>query len=73
MVAAGAGSLVQVLAGGRLRRLAATAGVPFELRVDSRGGVAFLDDVKGTARVRHLARGAGSATTLGTGTLARSA
>ena len=69
MVAAGADSLVQVLAGGRLRRLAAAAGVPFRLRVDSQGGVAFLDEVEGTARVRHLTRAARSATTLGSGPL----
>ncbi|HEX6470883.1 MAG TPA: hypothetical protein VF069_17420 [Streptosporangiaceae bacterium] len=67
IIAADGYRLVRVVGDDRLKPLANTANVPFDLRVDARGGIVYQDHVRDVVRVQ---RTAGTATaTLATGSL----
>ncbi|MEU3374287.1 SGNH/GDSL hydrolase family protein [Streptomyces sp. NPDC006660] len=57
VVGAAAGRLVSFDRNNRATELATTSGPAFQLRVDSEGGVSFLDRTGGTARARRTAAG----------------
>jgi hypothetical protein len=63
VVAATAGGLVRVGAGGRLHRLAGAAGVPFRLTADAGGGLVYLERAGERVRVRRTMPAAGAAVT----------
>jgi hypothetical protein len=70
IVAAGAKRLVRVEAGGTVRRLADTTGVPFRLAADRSGGLVFLDRDGDTVRAKRIAvQLGGKVTTLAQGPL----
>jgi hypothetical protein len=64
VVAAAAGGLVRVGAGGRLHRLAGAAGVPFRLTADAGGGVVYLERAGDRVRVRRTMPAGGAAATI---------
>ncbi|MFG3134301.1 Tat pathway signal protein [Streptomyces tendae] len=68
VIAARGRHLVRVATSGKISNLAATDGVPFEIRPAAKGHVAFLDHTKTTAQAK-LWRGHGKAAVVASGNL----